>query len=538
MAIKSLTIKSMKKLIILILACVPAGIFAQESLGAYNLRNDKISNSYTDFGTASLENNIVVFATPNKGLTYNQEEYGSKTFLDLPMGEFTEDELPLKKENILEDTNSYLREGMVTFSKDGKTVFFSVNRKIKNNNRKNEKEVKTIRAVNLRLFKANINENGEWVNLEMLPFNSNHYSTGQPVLNHDDTKLYFVSDGPESLGRTDIFVVDLHKDGTYGKPVNLGPKINSREREIFPFIDKDNLLYFSSDVSNKKGELDVFASKIFDNTVSTPIKLKGPLNIEKDDFVYNFDDEKYIEYFSSNRQVGKGVDDIYAFIDSSPINIECQQEILGIVKNVATNEILANVQIILFDRYDKKILSFLSNETDASFSFKQSCNTTYKLKGYLEGYLIGELDIKTVNDLNAEPIEIVMNMMVDPNMEIDLIVEVPEAKDIEGLQAGLSTVETAQGALSNKNSTLGSQYDFNSENQVYTVQIGAFLGNAQTDKYVKLSGLFNYRYFDGFNRYFSGIFESRLEAINYMKLLKMNGYTDAFVVGLKGEKRF
>jgi len=528
----------MKKLIILILACVPAGIFAQETPGVYNVKNDKISNSYADFETIFLGDKKVVFASPNKGLTYNQNEYSNKTFLDVRMGRITEDELLPIKENILEETNSYLREGMVTFSKDGKTVFFSVNRKIKNRKQKKENEVKTIRAVNLRLFKANINENGEWVNLEMLPFNSNHYSTGQPILNHDDTKLYFVSDSPESLGRTDIFVVDLHKDGTYGKPVNLGPKINSREREIFPFIDKDNLLYFSSDISNKQGELDVFASKIFDNTVSTPVKLKGPLNIEKDDFVYNNDDEKYIEYFSSNRQVGKGVEDIYAFIDSSPINIECQQEISGIVKNVATQELLPNVQIMLFDKNDKKLLSFLTNETDASFSFKQSCNTTYKLKGYLEGYLVGELDIKTVNDLNAEPIEIVMNMSVDPGMEIDLIVDVSEAKDTEGLQAGLSTVETAQGALSNKNSTLGPQYDFNSEKQVYTVQIGAFLGNAQTEKYVKLTGLFNYRYFDGFNRYYSGIFESRLEAINYMKLLKKNGYTDAFVVGLKGENRF
>ena len=243
------------------------------------------------------------------------------------------------------------------------------------------------------------------------------------------------------MGRTDIFVVDLHEDGTYGKPVNLGPKINSREREIFPFMDKDNLLYFSSDVRNKKGDMDVFTSKIFDNTVSTPVKLIGPVNIEKNDY--------------------------YAFIDSSPINIECKQEISGIVKNVDTQELLPNVQIMLFDNNDKKLLSIQSNEMDASFSFKQSCNTTYKLKGYLEGYLIGELDIKTVNDLYAEPLEIVMNMSVDPSMEIDLIADVLEAKN-EGLQVELSTVDTTQVAHSNKDSILSSHYNFNSDNQVYT----------------------------------------------------------------------
>ena len=49
----------------------------------------------------------------------------------------------------------------------------------------------------------------------MLPFNSEDYSTGHPMLNRVDSKLYFVSDRPESLGKTDIFVVDVYEDGTY-----------------------------------------------------------------------------------------------------------------------------------------------------------------------------------------------------------------------------------------------------------------------------------------------------------------------------------
>ena len=157
------------------------------------------------------------------------------------------------------------------------------------------------------MFKASVNENGEWENLEMLPFNSNRFSTGQPALNQDDTKLYFVSDGPESLGRTDIFVVDLFEDGTYGKPVNLGPKINTRGREIFPLTDKGNILYYSSDVNNGSGELDVFACKIFDNTISTPIKLKATVNGGKDNFTYRMNDKKYKEYFSTIRQVDDSI---------------------------------------------------------------------------------------------------------------------------------------------------------------------------------------------------------------------------------------
>ena len=528
----------MKKLIIFILICVPSGIFSQELSAVHGLQNNEINDSSVTSDMAFLGDDKAVFTTPIEGLTNNQFEYSNRILFNPNVMETNEDDLVLVKKNLLLEPDSYLGEGMVSFSKDKKTVFFSVNRKIKKNKRKNEQEVKTKRAVNLQLFKANVDENGEWVNMEMLPFSSTRFSTGQPFLNEDDTKLYFVSDGPESMGRTDIFVVDILKDGTYGKPVNLGPKINSREREIFPFIDKDNLLLFSSDVTNKHGELDVFVSRIFDNSVSTPLKLKGGLNIDKDDLVFNIDDESKKVNFSSIKQAGKGVEDIYAFVDASLIKIECQQEISGIVKNFDTQELLPNVQIMLFDENEKELGSFLSSETDASFSFTQSCNETYTLKGYLEGYLIGKQDIKTVNDLNAVPVEIVMNMSVDPGLDDDVIVAVTETKATEGHQEEVTIVETAQLTLTNEDSILSSTYNFNNDNQVFTVQIGAFIGKAQTDRYSEFSGLFNHVYKDGYNRYFSGIFESRSQALYYMELLKKNGYNDAFVIGLKGEERF
>ena len=101
-----------------------------------------------------------------------------------------------------------------------------------------------------------------------------------------------------------------------------------------------------------------------------------------------------------------------------------------------------------------------------------------------------------------------------------------------------STVEADQFPESNAVSVTSYHYDFNSNKQVYTVQIGAFLGNAQIDKYVNLNSLFDHLYDDGFTRYYSGIFESYAEAANYLQQIKKSGYNDAFVVGLDGEKRF
>jgi len=142
-------------------------------------------------------------------------------------------------------------------------------------------------------------------------------------------------------------------------------------------------MYFSSDVYNRQGDLDVFVCKIFENSISQPIKLNAPAYSEEDK-----------ESFLSDKQVGRGVEDIYAFVTSFPLEFECQQEISGIVKNRVSQELLPNVEIVLYDENENKLQSILSNESDASFSFRQSCNTNYTLKGYLDGYLTGELDIK------------------------------------------------------------------------------------------------------------------------------------------------
>lgn len=517
----------MKKLMMLILAFVSWGIFAQESTGVNNVINDENNYAHVDFEIASLEEINLVSTKGNEASLYDHTAYSSKTYLDARSGKLAKDKRVLIKKSLIEDSGSLMHKGMLTFSKDRKTVFFSVNRKIKNIKSINGDVIETKRAVNLQLFKARVNENGEWVDLEMLAFNSPRHSNGQPYLNTDDTKLYFVSDGPESMGRTDIFVVDLYKDGTYGKPENLGPKINSSEREILPFINQDNILYFSSDIQNKKGDLDVFASKIFDNSITTPVKLAVNMNTEKTDFTYDIYENEELNSFSFKEQSGKGVEELYATIDATDLKFNCQQKISGIVKNADTQELLSNVKITLYDANEEVLSSILSNESDASFSFKQSCNTTYTLKGYLEGYLIGELEIKTVNDLNAEPLELVMNMKSDQSDDI-----------VSGGLNHVNGVETNTEVTVKEDAMLGSSYNFKSAQEVYTVQIGAFEGYAETDKYIELSSLFNYQYADGLNRYYSGVFASHEEAMNYLNLLKLNGFKDAFVVRLKGESRF
>ncbi len=495
----------MKRFLFLLVLFISYGILAQNSAGEPDL----------------------AFASRDVKFNDRQDGYNSQSFLNSEKVEITEEDLPLIKNDLLAEGSANIYEGMYTFTKDKKIVFFSVNRKIKGKGETSGNTDDLKNAVNLHLFKANVNEQGDWVNLEMLPFNSSQYSTGQPTLNQDDTKLYFVSDNPKSLGRTDIFSVDLYKDGTYGIPENLGPKINSSEREIFPFIDTENVLYFSSDVANPNRELDVFASKIFDNTIATPYKLKTSAFTDKDDL-------------ATIKKTGKGAGEMYEFVAAIPVNkhFDCQQKITGVVMNADTRELLPNVKVELFGQDDKYLGSFNSGEKDASFSFEQSCNANYTLRAHHEGYSTGELKLKTINDLDANPLVVVVNLKANQDLKKDLVAELPKSEISKtAVPIEINAVRAAPVKEGGK-ADLQLPYDFNSDLQVYTVQIGAFQLKAKTEEYIRVTDLFNYNYKDGFNRYYSGIFATSAEANKHLIKMKNEGFKDAFVVGLKGENRF
>ena len=382
------------------LAVVPFGMFAQSAQGVYAQTDDIFNQSYAEAGHV-LKN-------------------GGTDVKDDPVAKFSNQEISDAYEFevndlLLADPDFDIQENMISYTKDQKTVFFSANKKLKLK-KGDEADVKIKKSTHLRLFKASVKENGEWVNLEMLPFNGKNHSTGHPALNADDTKLYFVSDGPESTGKTDIFQVDLLEDGTYGKPANLGSKINSQDREIFPMIDESSVLYFASDNAAEGDELNVFASEIIDSEPAAPIKLNVAATGSKADYMAAF-----------------------ATIDAE-------------TKRLA----------------------------------------------------------EEAADLR----------------DLEILLESERLAEIESIEKDYADVLS------------GAAYDFNNSNVVFTVQIGAFLQNVKTNTYSDSSVLFNLRYDDGFNRFYSGVFDSNEEALDHLEKIKKDGHADAFVVGLKGKERF
>ena len=145
---------------------------------------------------------------------------------------------------------------------------------------------------------------GEWTEPKSLGPNINRADSweSQASLSSDGKMLFFASDRPGTYGGSDIWYSQRNSDGTWRKPVNLGPTINTPENERSPFLHTDSkTLYFSSSGHDGMGGQDIFFSKLDEkNRWTTPTNIGYPINSENDevDFFVSLDGKT--GYFSSN----------------------------------------------------------------------------------------------------------------------------------------------------------------------------------------------------------------------------------------------
>lgn len=372
----------MKKIVFTFLILTSLYSFSQKS-GKYSINNLEVNTEYSDFGAAYYKNKQVVFSSPKKKtfISYiikNEWKPNKQQFLDLYTADIDIDGELLNKNSLNKDVNSKLHEANVTFTKDFSTVYFT-----RDNYYAENLEKDSTGMTNLALFKASVNDDGTWTNVEPLPFNDKDYSVGHPTLSGDDKKLYFVSDMPGAVGMTDIYVVDIADDNAFGNPINLR-SINTAQREMFPFLSDDGTLYFSSDGRDSMGGLDIFATSIETINTNVPIRLDSPLNSKADDFAFIINTEKKTGYFSSNRSGGKGDDDIYSFIEEFPIEFECNQTIVVRVIDSKTSQALVGANLYVF--HNGKMTDEVVLEEGATYNMDVDCKEQYSFKVTMDAY--------------------------------------------------------------------------------------------------------------------------------------------------------
>jgi outer membrane protein OmpA-like peptidoglycan-associated protein/tetratricopeptide (TPR) repeat protein len=193
-------------------------------------------------------------------------------------------------------------EASLTFSKDLQKMYFTAN---------NPRSRKSDGIIKLMIVEAVLHKNEIYKHDMMLPFSSSEYSVCHPTLTDDDSTMYFASDMPGGYGGMDIYKV-TKTENTWGTPQNLGPKINTQSNELFPFIYKNDILYFASQGWGGFGGLDMFTFNLKKD--SKPTNLGFPINSNRDDFGLIMKNDK-AGYLSSNRKHGYIDDDIYYFFD-------------------------------------------------------------------------------------------------------------------------------------------------------------------------------------------------------------------------------
>lgn len=353
-----------------------------EKSGRFRIENLGVNSPYSDFAPSFyLENNLVFSSARDTGVaTRHKHKWNARPFLDLYGAEVAENGSLVNVDKFSGKLNTKYHESTTVFTKDGNTMYFTRNNYYKGKYKKDKKGINK-----LKVFRATLEDN-RWTNIEELPFNSDLYSVAHPALSVDEKKLYFASDMPGTIGQSDLFVIDINEDGTFGEPKNLGKGINTEARENFPFVSQDNELFFSSDGHVGLGGLDIFVMNLEDETQEI-YNIGEPINSSMDDFSFIINTKTKKGYFASNRDGGQGDDDIYSFLETKSIKWTCEQEIAGVVKDEKTNEIIAGANVKLFDKDNKELDNTYSDE-QGSFRFSKilDCNEVYFVRASKKEY--------------------------------------------------------------------------------------------------------------------------------------------------------
>ncbi|MBL0047145.1 MAG: PKD domain-containing protein [Bacteroidetes bacterium] len=204
------------------------------------------------------------------------------------------DSLSFSKPKSISEINSTMDDGPAMLNSTGNYMVFSAS------NSKGK----------LQLYYSTF-EAGKWNKPIQHPVSRNSNSYCHPFLTNNGNTLFFCCDKDGGYGGMDIYYSNF-ENLNWSNPVNLGPKVNSSANEIFPYINVDNQLYFSSKRSGGMGDLDIYSFNINDSLNAVSSLLPAPINSVADDFGICFDGGTSNGYFSSNRNPKEG-DNIYYF---------------------------------------------------------------------------------------------------------------------------------------------------------------------------------------------------------------------------------
>jgi peptidoglycan-associated lipoprotein len=387
----------------------------------YKVKNlEPINTPASEYSPVYLNSELYFTSSRGDGKIYEAE---GKPFTDLykvaTKGANVEVNTVTKLPNgINEDVRN---EGCVTFSPDGKTMIFA----------KGNSEKKKGGGVDVDLYISRF-RNNVWS--EPIPVNINtviknegdpdarNYSwDSTPAFAPDGRTLYFASNRKGGYGGTDIYSAQMDSRGRFSRIRNLGPEINTSANEMFPYVAEDAKLYLASDGHPGYGGLDLFVVKRVNGKTAIE-NLAQPINSTGDDFsIFLFRPDR--GFFTSNRDGGKGDDDIYTFINEDPDLKVVNYYLQGIAYTKDKDDklqILPNAKVSLLDGEGNNMQDYQTGN-DGKFLFRVYENENYNLLGEADGYLTKRQDYST-KGRSVDPSklkELITNITMDTTIVLD-----------------------------------------------------------------------------------------------------------------------
>lgn len=389
----------------------------------YSIKTVGVNSRLSDFATGFDNDGGVIFSSSrDEGVSRKiTHKWTGLPFLQLYTSTISKDGNLVNAQKLEGDFNSKYNESSVAITNDGNTMYFTRN-SYDNGYQKDKSGI-----VRLKLYRAYRSGNF-WSDIVELPFNSTEYSVAHPTLSPDNSKLFFASDMPGTNGLSDLYVVGINNDGTFGEPMNLGDQINTEGRDTFPFISKNGELYFASDGHLGLGGLDVFVCTDPLNISKENIfNIGKPINSSKDDFAFIIDDETKVGYFTSNRSGGRGSDDIYRLVQIEDLNTACETLVAGTVTNKNNGEIIAGARVVIYNAKSQTVKE-LNSDVNGKFNFELDCGeesftaigTKESFKQGTETFTIEGKDAEVKLALELEPEEVVAELGTDLAKLLDL----------------------------------------------------------------------------------------------------------------------
>jgi outer membrane protein OmpA-like peptidoglycan-associated protein len=166
--------------------------------------------------------------------------------------------------------------------------------------------------------------------------------------------------------------------------------------------------------------MDVFYTREIDGKMA-PIRNVGiPINSNADDFAFSIDEESAEGFVSSNRDGGKGSDDVYAFKKLQPL---CDVLISATVLDDKTREPLSGASVTLYDAEGNKVVSKTTN-AEGIAEFIVECEEDSEIEVVMEGFDSKKVPVKGSSEeennvqISLDPIEV---LIVEDRIELNPI---------------------------------------------------------------------------------------------------------------------